>query len=169
MSATGNGAVTDSAAEALFIAPATRSDLAAIVAILASDRLFGARDTTDPSVFPDYEAAFDAIEADANLTLYVARRGNEVLGTFQLILFPVLLRRGATIAIAEGVHVHPDARGLGIGAAMMAFAVEEARRRGAASIQLTSNKKRTDAHRFYERIGFERRHEGFKIDLDDRI
>lgn len=169
MSNTEDGRMGDVAAGDLLIAPATRADLAAIVAILASDRLFGARDTTDPSVFPEYEAAFAAIEAAPNLTLYVARRGGEVLGTFQLILLPVLLRRGATIAIAEAVHVHPEARGLGIGAAMMAFAIEEARRRGAASIQLTSNKKRPDAHRFYERIGFERRQEGFKIDLDDRI
>ncbi|MGA0564919.1 GNAT family N-acetyltransferase [Ancylobacter sp. VNQ12] len=156
-------------AGAVTIEVAGRDDLPAIVAILAADRLFGARDTTDPAAMPDYERAFDAIAADPRLTLYVARAGGEVVGTFQLVLFHALLRHGALIAIAEAVHVHPDARGLGIGRAMMDFAIAEARRRGAASLQLTSNKKRLDAHRFYERAGFERRHEGFKIDLDDRV
>lgn len=157
------------AAGAVTIEVAGREDLPAIIGILATDRLFGARDTTDPAALPDYERAFDAIAADPRLTLYVARRNGEVVGTFQLVLFHALLRHGALIAIAEAVHVRPDTRGLGIGQAMMDFAIAEAKRRGAASIQLTSNKKRPDAHRFYERIGFERRHEGFKIDLDDRV
>lgn len=157
------------AAGAVTIKVAGRNDLPAIVAILAADRLFGARDTTDAAAFPDYERAFEAIVADPRLTLYVARREGEVVGTFQLVLFHALLRHGALIAIAEAVHVRPDARGLGIGRAMMDFAIAEGKRRGAASLQLTSNKKRLDAHRFYERIGFERRHEGFKIDLDDRV
>lgn len=157
------------AAGALTIEEARREDLPAIVAILASDRMFGARDTTDPDVFPAYAHAFDAIAADPNLTLYVVRRDGEVVGTFQMIFFHALLRHGARIAIVEAVHVHPEARGGGIGGAMMEFAIEEAKRRGAASLQLTSNKKRVDAHRFYERAGFERRHDGFKMDLDDRV
>jgi GNAT superfamily N-acetyltransferase len=156
-------------AGSVLIEPARREDVAAIVAILATDKLFGARDTDDPAALPDYERAFEAIAADPKVTLYVARHAGEVVGTFQLVLFQALLRHGALIAIAEAVHVRPDTRGLGIGRAMMEFALAEARRRGAASIQLTSNKKRLDAHRFYERVGFERRHEGFKIDLDDRI
>ncbi|MCS0505286.1 GNAT family N-acetyltransferase [Ancylobacter mangrovi] len=144
---------------------ATRADLPEIVAILAADRLLGERDTTDPSVLPVYEEAFEAVSADPNLALYVARREGRVLGTFLLVVFPVLVRRGARIGVLEQVQVHPEARGSGIGSAMVTFAIAEARRRGANSLQVATNKKRLDAQRFYERLGFERRHEGFKLDL----
>ena len=154
--------------EAVLVEPASRADLEAIVAILASDTMFGARDSADPADFPDYERAFASMLATPNLTLYVARKGGVVLGTFQLMFFHGLLRHGQLLAIAEAVHVHPDARGSGVGSAMMEFAVEEAKRRGAGSLQLVSNKKRLDAHRFYERIGFEKRLEGFKINLSGR-
>ena len=149
----------------VLIEPATRADLAAIVAILASDRLFGARDSTDPAYAAEYERAFEAIAADPRASLYVARLDGAVVGTFQLVFFHALLRHGALLAIAEAVHVAPEVRGQGVGGAMMAFAIAESRRRGAASLQLVSNKKRLDAHRFYERMGFEKRLDGFKMDL----
>jgi len=147
------------------IEPATRADLPAIVAILALETMFGARDSADPADLPDYEQAFAAIADDPRTTLYVARRDGRVLGTFQLILMRAMTRHGALLAIAEAVQVHPDARGLGIGSAMMAFAKAEAKRRGAASLQLVSSKRRLDAHRFYERAGFEKRLDGFKTEL----
>ncbi|HEY9214297.1 MAG TPA: GNAT family N-acetyltransferase [Ancylobacter sp.] len=154
--------------EAVLVEEARRADLEAIVAILASDRVFGQRDSAEAADLPDYERAFVAMAATPNLTLYVARKGRVVLGTFQLVFFHALLRHGRLLAIAEAVHVHPEARGSGIGSAMMEFAVAEAKRRGAGSLQLVSNKLRLDAHRFYERMGFEKRLDGFKIDLSGR-
>jgi len=162
------GAAAMPATGMVTIEEARREDLPAIVEILALETMFGVRDSVDPAHFADYEQAFEAIAGDPRTTLYVARVGSRVLGTFQLLLMRALTRHGAVLAIAEAVQVHPDARGQGVGSAMMAFAAKEAKRRGAASLQLTSNKKRFDAHRFYERAGFERRHEGFKMDLDDR-
>ena len=147
------------------IEEARRDDLPAIVAILALETMFGARDSADPAHFPDYERAFEAIAADPRATLYGARVQGRVLGTFQLILVRALTRHGTLLAVAEAVQVHPEARGLGIGSAMMAFAKDEARRRGAVSLQLVSHKQRTEAHRFYERAGFEKRLDGFKLEL----
>jgi len=158
--------------EAVIVEEARRADLEAIVAILASDRVFGPRDSAEAADLPDYERAFAAMVATPNLTLYVARNGGvvdgAVLGTFQLVFFHALLRHGQLLAIAEAIHVHPDVRGSGVGSAMMEFAIREAKRRGAGSLQLVSNKMRLDAHRFYERMGFEKRLDGFKIDLSGR-
>jgi GNAT superfamily N-acetyltransferase len=85
------------------------------------------------------------------------------VGTLQLSVLPSLPHRGALRGQLEGVHVRADQRGGGLGAAMVGWAVEEARRRGCSEVQLTSQKRRTDAHRFYERLGFTRSHEGFKL------
>ncbi|SCW96146.1 GNAT family N-acetyltransferase [Ancylobacter rudongensis] len=155
----------DATAGAVVIEPATRADLPAIVAILARETLLGVRDSADPAALPDYERAFDDIAADPRVTLYVARLEGRVVGTFQLVFFRALLRHGTLLAHAEAVQVDPDVRGKGVGGAMMEFAIAEARRRGAGSLQLASNKARADAHRFYERAGFQKRLDGFKIDL----
>jgi GNAT superfamily N-acetyltransferase len=152
-------------AGAVRIDEATRADLPAIVSILARETMFGVRDSADPADLPDYERAFDAIAADPRATLYVARLDGRVVGTFQLVFFRALLRHGTLLAHAEAVQVDPEMRGRGVGRAMMDFAIAEARRRGAGSLQLASNKQRLDAHRFYERAGFEKRLDGFKIDL----
>lgn len=161
-----SGAAPDAPeAGAVRIEEATRADLPAIVSILARETMFGVRDSADPADLPDYERAFDAIAADPRATLYVARLDGRVVGTFQLVFFRALLRHGTLLAHAEAVQVDPDVRGKGVGRAMMDFAIAEARRRGAGSLQLASNKQRLDAHRFYERAGFEKRLDGFKIDL----
>ncbi|WP_428029928.1 N-acetyltransferase family protein [Ancylobacter sp.] len=162
MSGTASGAP---AAGAVIVAPATRADLPAIVSILARETLLGVRDSTEPAAFPEYERAFDEIATDPRATLYVARLDGRVVGTFQLVFFRALLRHGTLLAHAEAVQVDPEVRGKGVGRAMMDFAIAEARRRGAGSLQLASNKQRHDAHRFYERAGFEKRLDGFKIDL----
>lgn len=150
---------------ALTIRVARADDLAAIIAILAADDVGGHGDTLDAGARPDYERAFAAIAADPGQTLFVACLGAEVIGTFQLTIVPTLLARGTTRALVEAVQVAPNARGRGIGAAMMRAAMDEARARGAAQLGLTSSKRRADAHRFYERLGFARSHEGFKIRL----
>lgn len=146
---------------------ATRADLPSIVSILARETMFGVRDSADPADLPDYERAFAEIAADPRATLYVARLDGRVVGTFQLVFFRALLRHGTLLAHAEAVQVDPEMRGRGVGRAMMDFAIAEARRRGAGSLQLASNKQRLDAHRFYERAGFEKRLDGFKIDLSN--
>lgn len=136
------------------------------MALFASDQLGGHGDTTDPAVFPAYEAAFAAIDASGEETLYVAEREGRVVGTFQLGIRRSLPHRGTIKAVLEAVQVAPDLRGGGIGAQMVRFAIEEARRAGANAISLTSNAARTDAHRFYERLGFTRSHAGFKLFLE---
>lgn len=144
---------------------ATDADLAAIVAILAADDVGGHGDTTAPEALPAYRRAFAAILADPRIGFFVARRDGEVVGTLQLVLVPCLAERGTTRAVLETVQVRPDVRSGGIGAALVRHAVDAARAAGAGMVELTSNKRRLDAHRFYERLGFARSHEGFKLPL----
>jgi GNAT superfamily N-acetyltransferase len=153
-----------SADRELSMRKARREDVAAIVAILRSDEVGHGDAQGSPDLAP-YLAAFARLEASPENTLYVAVIANEIVGTFQCTLIPGLVARGRTRMKVESVHVRPDRRSHGIGAAMMGFALAEARRRGAGIVELTSNKKRTAAHRFYERLGFEKSHEGFKMVL----
>lgn len=95
----------------------------------------------------------------------VADRDGEVVGTLQLTIIPGLSRKGSTRSLIEGVRVHASERGNGLGARMIEWAIEESRRQGCALVQLTSDATRTDAHRFYERLGFTGSHVGFKLQL----
>lgn len=144
----------------LEIRRATAADVPALVAMLADDPLGAARETPD-DIAP-YEHAFARIDADPGQWLAVAERDGHVVGTLQLTLIPGLSRRGATRALIEAVRVHRDERGSGLGTRLFEWAVEEARRQGCAVVQLTSDATRTDAHRFYERLGFAASHVGFK-------
>ena len=114
---------------------------------------------------PRYRAAFDDIAADANHRLIVAVADGEVVGTLQISIIPGLPRFGMKRALLENVHIRADQRGNGLGSAMVLWAVEEARAAGCGLVQLTSNKSRLDAHRFYRKLGFEASHEGFKLFL----
>ncbi|WDZ77901.1 GNAT family N-acetyltransferase [Ensifer adhaerens] len=149
----------------LLIRKAEREDLPAIVAIFAGDPLGGHGDTTDPAAFGDYVAAFEKITASSLQTLYVAVLGEEVVGTFQTALHTSLSGRGSSSLIVEAVQTREDMRGRGIGERMMRHAIAEARERGAKKVRLTSNAMRSDAHRFYERLGFMRSHFGFVMPL----
>ncbi|MFF0725111.1 GNAT family N-acetyltransferase [Streptomyces sp. NPDC004134] len=144
----------------LAIRHATAADVPAIVAMLADDPLGATRETPDD--LAPYEDAFGRIEADPGQHLVVAERDGRVVGTVQLTVIPGLSRRGATRALIEAVRVHREERGGGLGTQLVEWAVEEARRRGCAVVQLTSDATRTDAHRFYERLGFAASHVGFK-------
>lgn len=144
---------------------ARREDLPALAALFASDDVGGHGDTADPAALPCYERAFGRILASPNDSLYVAELTGAVVGTFQTTLITALPGRGATTLRIEAVQTRTDLRGRGIGAAMVAFAVERAREAGAASVHLTSNLKREDAHRFYRRLGFSHSHAGFKMSL----
>lgn len=142
---------------------ATIEDIQAIVDMLADDALGATRETPDD--LTPYRAAFAAIDADPHQLLVVCEGGGQAVGTMQITFIPGLSRKGSTRALIEGVRVHRDARGTGFGTKMMQWAVEEARARGCAMVQLTTDASRTDAHRFYERLGFEKTHLGFKMML----
>lgn len=147
------------------IREATENDLEAIIALFADDPLGGHGDTTDPQALPDYTAAFRKIATSPNEALYVAELDGEVVGTFQTMVTTTMTARGASSLIVEAVQTRADMRGRGIGAVMINFAIDKARAGGMRLVQLTSNAVRTDAHRFYERLGFTPSHIGFKLKL----
>jgi GNAT superfamily N-acetyltransferase len=144
---------------------ATREDVRRIVELLADDTIGATRETLTDPLPAAYWDAFAAIEADPNQYLAVAELDGDVVGCLQLTFQPGLTRLGMWRAIVEGVRVDSRRRGARIGEQMMAWAVEEARRRNCGLIQLTTDKRRLDAHRFYARLGFEATHEGMKLSL----
>jgi ribosomal protein S18 acetylase RimI-like enzyme len=144
---------------------AASDDLAAIVALLADDPIGSGRESAGVQLDPCYAAAFAAIERDPNQLLAVAERGGKVIGVLQLSFIPGLTRRGMWRGQIEGVRIAPAERGSGAGRAMLLWAVEECRKRGCGLVQLTSDKRRTDAHAFYEALGFRATHEGYKLAL----
>lgn len=114
---------------------------------------------------PAYLAAFEAVSANPYNTLFVAEQDGVVVGTYQITLLPGMAERGRVRAKIESVHVAPEYRGRGIGAAMMRHALAYAAGKGVGLVELTSNKARPDAHRFYRSLGFDQSHEGFKKPL----
>jgi GNAT superfamily N-acetyltransferase len=150
----------------LLIRPAAEADLPALVALLAEDMLGRERD--DPSLPLDegYGRAVAVIRTRPDQHLMVGELGGEVVATLQLTFIPGLARKGAWRGIVEAVHVRGDRRSRGLGAQMIAWAAETARARGDCPfLQLTTDKRRKDAHRFYERLGFQPSHEGYKLAL----
>jgi GNAT superfamily N-acetyltransferase len=141
---------------------AAAADLPAIVALLADDPLGATREGADPA---PYEAAFAAVDADPAHLLVVADDDGAAVGTLQLSFLPGLSRGGALRAQVEGVRVAASGRGRGLGEAMLRWCADEARRRGAVLVQLTTDSRRPDAHRFYERLGFVASHVGMKLEL----
>ncbi|MFB8242145.1 GNAT family N-acetyltransferase [Kitasatospora purpeofusca] len=147
----------------LTIRRATGDDLPAIVAMLADDPLGATRESPDD--LTPYRTAFDRIDADPHQHLVVAERAGRTVGTLQLTVVPGLSRKGATRTVIEGVRVHGDERGSGLGTELIQWAIERSRELDAQLVQLTSDITRTDAHRFYERLGFVPSHLGFKLAL----
>ncbi|KDN21422.1 GNAT family N-acetyltransferase [Amycolatopsis rifamycinica] len=142
---------------------ARREDIDAIVRMLADDQLGATRD--DAGDLEPYLRAFDEIDTDPNQVLVVVAIDDKPVGTLQLTIIPGLARRGATRGQIEAVRIHADHRGTGLGADLVRWAIDESRRRGCALVQLTSDTSRTDAHRFYGRLGFIPSHTGFKLKL----
>jgi GNAT superfamily N-acetyltransferase len=140
-------------------------DLPAIVALLADDVIGSGREAAGPALDPHYAEAFAAIERDPNQLLAIAARGDRVIGVLQLSFIPGLTRRGMWRGQIEGVRISAGERGGGIGGAMLEWAIAECRRRGCSLVQLTSDKRRADAHRFYAALGFRATHEGYKLEL----
>ncbi len=144
---------------------ATAADLPAIVAMLADDPLGAKREDLSEPLNQGYLDAFHAMVAEANQHLVVAEEGGAIVGTYQLSFIPGLSNRGAWRAQVEGVRVRADRRSSGVGAAMMQHAMALSRDKGCRVLQLTTDKSRKDAHRFYERLGFKGSHEGYKLTL----
>jgi GNAT superfamily N-acetyltransferase len=150
--------------------PATRAELPAVLALLADEER-----VVDPAtvvVDAAYERAFAAIDADPRNEMLVLLEGADdqgdggaVLGCVQVTYIPGLGKGGAERALVEAVRIRADRRGGGLGRVLMDRTIERARSRGCALVQLTSNKRREDAHRFYGRLGFARSHDGFKLVL----
>ncbi|MEV0737793.1 GNAT family N-acetyltransferase [Streptomyces sp. NPDC050549] len=147
----------------LEIRAAVTEDVPAIVDMLADDPLGSQRESPDD--LTPYLAALERLTADPNQHLVVAVRGGRVVGTLQLTVIPGLSRRGATRSVIEAVRIHTDERGSGLGTRLIEWAITESRRQGCQLVQLTSDATRTDAHRFYERLGFTASHVGFKLPL----
>jgi GNAT superfamily N-acetyltransferase len=141
---------------------ATARDVPAIVEMLADDPLGARRERPGD---PAYAEAFKEIDSDPRQLLVVAEVGTEVVGTLQLTFIPGLSRLGASRALIEAVRVRADQRGTGLGGRLIQWAIDTARTRGAALVQLTTDASRTDAHRFYERLGFQATHVGMKLPL----
>ncbi|MFD3325289.1 GNAT family N-acetyltransferase [Streptomyces sp. NPDC058701] len=147
----------------LTIRRATEADLPAIVAMLADDPLGATRESLDD--LTPYRTALKHLSEDPSQHVVVAVRAGRVVGTLQLTIVRGLSRKGATRSIIEGVRVHADERGSGLGTLFIEWAVERSRTEGCSLVQLTSDASRTDAHRFYERLGFTASHVGFKLAL----
>ncbi|MGY1609685.1 GNAT family N-acetyltransferase [Geodermatophilus sp. SYSU D00700] len=141
---------------------ATAADVPAVVALLADDPLGAGREAAD---LAPYETAFAAVDSDPAHLLVVADDGGTVVGTLQLSFLPGLSRGGALRAQVEGVRVSSSARGRGLGGALLGWVADEARHRGAALVQLTTDRRRPDAHRFYARLGYVASHVGMKLEL----
>lgn len=144
---------------------ATIENLPALIALFADDAIGGHGDTTDSSALPLYESAFAAIEASPNDLLFVGVLKGEVVATAQVTFITSLTGRGTKRMAIEAVQTRADMRGKGIGAKLIQHCLDVARERDIALVQLTSNAKRQDAHRFYERLGFEKSHAAFKMRL----
>ncbi|MGE7370259.1 GNAT family N-acetyltransferase [Neorhizobium sp. NPDC001467] len=145
---------------------ATEVDLLGIIHMLADDKLGQTREILSDPVDARYTAAFAAIDADPNQLMAVAVSPDGGLaGCLQLSFIPGLSRTGMWRAQIEGVRISADHRGSGLGSRFIEWAMEQAKERGCGLVQLTSDKTRPDAIRFYEKLGFVAGHEGLKLSL----
>jgi ribosomal protein S18 acetylase RimI-like enzyme len=147
----------------LVLRKAWREDVPAIVAMLADDALGATRESLND--LTPYYSAFDQIIRDPNNLILVADVGGEVVGSLQLNILRGLSRMGAKRAQIEAVRVASGHRGKKFGEKIIRAAIEMARKEGCVLVQLTTDKTRKDAHRFYERLGFGATHEGMKLNL----
>lgn len=145
---------------------ATEQDLDRIVEMLSDDELGKTRERYEQPLPESYIKAFQAITSDPNNELVVAYQGNEVIGVQQITFVPYITYQGGWRATIEGVRTAPSVRGKGIGTELIKWAIHRAKERGCHLIQLTTDKQRGDALRFYERLGFKPTHEGLKMKLE---
>ena len=143
---------------------ATEKDLLLIVAMMADDILGKERENFQDPLPEEYLEAFKKIDSDENQELIVLEDGNgEIIGTLQLTFIQYLNRRGGLRAQIESVVIRKDKRGLGLGKSMFEWAINRAKEKNAFMVQLTSDKQRPRAIKFYENLGFTASHEGLKL------
>ena len=147
------------------IREATHDDIPAVVHLLLEDELGRQREAVETAVPQSYYDAFAEIEQESNNAVFVAERDGQLIGTFQLIYLPSLSFKGGKRAQIESVRVAEALRGQGIGRVLMAWAIDQARQNGCVMVQLTTNKSRQQARRFYQQLGFSATHEGMKLML----
>ena len=150
-------------AESVSIRPACREDVAAIVAMLADDHLGRARERLEDPLPASYYEAFSRVERDQNLQLVVAESEGRVVGCLQLAILPGLSSQGGRRGLLEDVRVASDCRSRGIGEQLVQWAVTEAKARGCNLVELLTHQTRTDAQRFYKRLGFTASHVGMTV------
>lgn len=150
------------------IRPAREEDLQEIVALLADDDLGRDRERADGPLPNAYLEAFEEIERDARNELVVVEESGRIVATLQLTFIPSLTHRGGERAQVEGVRVSASHRGTGVGHRLLKWVVSRAGERGCRMVQLTTDKRRSDARRFYEDMDFEATHEGMKLPLPER-
>lgn len=165
--ATPNSGIKPSTMNELSLAfrQAARSDLERIVELLADDPLGSTRETFSVPLASSYERAFEAIIEDENNELIVAEQAGTVIGVLQITYIPYLTYRGSWRALIEGVRVAAEVRSSGVGKQLLVWAIGRARERKCHLVQLTSDKSRPDAIRFYQSLGFTASHEGMKLQL----
>jgi ribosomal protein S18 acetylase RimI-like enzyme len=143
---------------------ARRDDVGFIVGMLADDALGSARERLDDPLPESYFKAFEALDRDPNIELVVAQDGEgTVVGSLQLCILPGLSSQGASRGLIEDVRVAARCRSRGIGEQLVQWAVGQARAKGCKLVELLTHHTRSDAQRFYERLGFARSHVGMTI------
>jgi GNAT superfamily N-acetyltransferase len=144
---------------------ASLADIPGLVSMLSDDELGALREDSSQPLNQKYLHAFSEIERDANNELTVVESDGEVVGMLQLTFIPYLTYIGSWRCLIEGVRIHSAHRGQGLGAMFLKWAIGRARERECKIVQLTSDKERPSALRFYESLGFKASHEGFKLKL----
>lgn len=153
--------------DAIKFRKATKKDIVSMVEMLAGDKLGSQRENFSVPIRDSYTNAFNNILSDPNQELMVAENEiAEIVGTFQLTFIQYLTYQGGIRAQIEAVRVRKDQRGLGLGSKILIWAIERARERGAHLLQLTTDKQRPEAIKFYESQGFLATHEGMKLKLE---
>lgn len=158
--------MVEQGSEAVLIRQAQREDVAAIVGLLAQDEVVGGREKNTQPLPQAYYDAFEEIARSSDNTLVVAEIEGAIVGTLQLTLIPNMSRQGGKRALVEAVFVDGRYRGLGIGRKLMQWVIDTARESDCSLVQLTTNKQRQAAHRFYESLGFVGSHTGMKLVLE---
>ncbi len=146
----------------------TKEDLPTIIKMLVDDQLGSTREDPSEPINPQYLEAFEIIDNDPNNELIVlesidVESESVVIGILQLTYIPYLTYKGSWRCLIEGVRIHEDYRGQGLGTQLFEWAIQRAKEKNCNIVQLTSNKERNEAIRFYESLGFKASHEGFKL------
>ncbi len=144
---------------------ADKQDISTLVELLADDELGQQREDTSSPLNPAYLSAFEQIDADPNNELIVVQEHNLIVGMLQLTFISYLTHTGSRRCLIEGVRIHKNYRSKGLGTELLKWAIDRAENKNCNLVQLTSDKQRPEAIKFYETLGFRATHEGFKLKL----